>query len=66
VHDLEGRVLGKVVPYGVHDVGTNARWVSLDITSDTAELAVNADRTWIEQVRGPAKGNSVCSLSITA
>jgi hypothetical protein len=28
------------VPYGVYDVGANAGWVSLGITSDTSEFAV--------------------------
>jgi Rhodopirellula transposase DDE domain len=34
VHDFEDKDLGKVVPYGVYDVGANAGWVSLGITSD--------------------------------
>ena len=50
VHDFEDKALGKVVPYGVYDVGANAGWVSLGITSDTAEFAVNAIRTWIERI----------------
>src|SRR6266511_2391500 len=49
VHDFEDKELGKVVPYGVYDVGANAGWVSVGITSDTAEFAVNAIRTWIER-----------------
>jgi hypothetical protein len=50
VHDFEDKALGKVVPYGVYDVGANAGWVSLGITSDTSEFAVNAIRTWIERI----------------
>jgi hypothetical protein len=53
VHDFEDKQLGKVVPYGVYDVAANAGWVSLGITSDTAEFAVNAIRTWIERVGRP-------------
>ena len=34
VHDFEDKELGKVVPYGVYDVGANAGWVSVGITSD--------------------------------
>src|SRR5882672_7098368 len=33
VHDFEDKELGKVVPYGVYDVGANAGWVSVGITS---------------------------------
>jgi len=44
VHDFEDKKLGKVVPYGVYDVGANAGWVSVGITSDTAQFAVAAAR----------------------
>src|SRR5215831_15235189 len=47
VHDFEDKVLGKVVPYGVYDIGANAGWISLGITSD---IAVQSIRTWIERV----------------
>ncbi len=40
VHDSEDKDLGKVVPYGVYDVTANTGFVSLGITSDTAEFAV--------------------------
>ena len=43
VHDFEDKELGKVVPYGVYDVGANAGWVSVGITHDTAEFAVACD-----------------------
>ena len=33
--------LGKVVPYGVYDIGKNKGWVSVGISSDTAEFAAN-------------------------
>jgi len=44
VHDFEDKELGKVVPYGVYDVTANAGFVSVGITSDTAEFAVQASR----------------------
>ncbi|RJX63746.1 ISAzo13 family transposase, partial [Vibrio sinensis] len=50
VHDFADKTLGKVVPYGVYDIAANAGWVSLGITSDTAEFAVNSIRTWIERI----------------
>jgi Rhodopirellula transposase DDE domain len=43
VHDFEDKRLGKVVPYGVYDVTANAGFVSVGITSDTAEFAVSVD-----------------------
>jgi hypothetical protein len=65
VHDFEDKALGKVVPYGVYDVGANAGWVSLGITSDTAEFAVNAIRTWIERI-GRQRYPRMRELTITA
>ena len=65
VHDFEDKALGKVVPYGVYDVGANAGWVSLGITSDTAEFAVNAIRTWIGRV-GAKRYMDLRELTITA
>ena len=65
VHDFEDKALGKVVPYGVYDVGANAGWVSLGITSDTAEFAVNAIRTWIERI-GRQRYPQMHELTITA
>jgi hypothetical protein len=53
VHDFVDKELGKVVTYGVYDVGANAGWVSLGITSDRAEFAVNAIRTWIARIGQP-------------
>ena len=40
VHDFEDKKRGKVVPYGVYDMFANVGFVSLGITSDTAEFAV--------------------------
>ena len=50
VHDFEDKQLGKVVPYGIYDIAANAGWVSLGITSDTAEFAVASIRTWIDRI----------------
>jgi hypothetical protein len=46
VHDFEDNKLGKVVPYGIYDVTANAGFVSVGITSDTAEFAVQSMRCW--------------------
>jgi Rhodopirellula transposase DDE domain len=65
VHDFEDKALGKVVPYGVYDIGANAGWISLGITSDTAEFAVQSIRTWIERV-GRKRYPDMSELTITA
>lgn len=45
-HDFPSKEGGKVAPYGVYDIGKNKGWVNVGITSDTAEFAVNAIRSW--------------------
>lgn len=46
MHDFADKVLGKVIPYGVYDVGRNEGWVSVGISHDTAQFAVEAIRQW--------------------
>ncbi|MFG1465933.1 ISAzo13 family transposase [Xanthobacter sp. DSM 24535] len=53
VHDFEDKTLGKVAPYGVYDVTANEGWVSVGITADTAEFAVQSIRTWCERMGRP-------------
>src|SRR5438552_5658650 len=50
LHDFVDPALGKVVPYGVYDVGRNAGWVSIGISHDTAQFAVAAIRRWWVQM----------------
>src|SRR5262245_762203 len=50
VHDFEDKELGKVSPYGIYDQFANAGFVSVGITSDTAEFAVHSIRTWRERM----------------
>ncbi len=45
VHDFKGE-LGRVSPYGVYDIHDNSGWVSVGISSDTAEFAVETIRRW--------------------
>ena len=45
-HDFIDKNLGKVAPYGVYDIGKNEGWVSVGISADTAQFAVNTIRTW--------------------
>ena len=44
-HDFEGPG-GRVTPYGIYDVGDNNGFVSVGISYDTGEFAVNSIRTW--------------------
>ena len=46
VHDFEIPALGKVVPYGVYDVGRNVGWVSVGVDHDTAAFAAESIRRW--------------------
>ena len=45
-HDFPDKKLGKAVPYGVYDIAGNEAWVSVGVSSDTAEFAVEAIRRW--------------------
>lgn len=46
VYDFIDKKKGKVSPYGVYDLTKNKGWVSVGISSDTAEFAVNSIRSW--------------------
>jgi hypothetical protein len=65
VHDFADKELGKAVPYGVYGVAANAGFVSVGITSDTAEFAVEAIRTWLKRI-GRQRYPKAHELTITA
>jgi hypothetical protein len=65
VHDFENKKLGKIVPYGVYDVTANTGFVSVGITSDTAEFAVQSIRCWRERM-GEQRYPNARELTITA
>ena len=65
VHDFPNKELGKVVPYGVYDVGTNTGWVSVGITADAASFAVNSIRAWRQRM-GLQRHPDMRELTITA
>lgn len=46
VYDFLDKEKGKVAPYGVYDLAKNKGWVSVGISSDTAEFATNSIRSW--------------------
>jgi hypothetical protein len=45
-HDFPDQELGKAIPYGVYDIDSNEAWVSVGVSHDTAEFAVEAIRRW--------------------
>jgi hypothetical protein len=65
VHDFIDKELGKVAPYGIYDVAANAGFVSVGITSDTAEFAVQSIRCWRDRM-GLARYPDMRELTITA
>lgn len=46
VHDFPNPREEKAVPYGVYDLKHNEAWVSVGISADTAEFAVESIRRW--------------------
>lgn len=63
-HDFKGE-LGRVSPYGVYDIGDNEAWVSVGISADTAEFAVQSLRRWWEQL-GQERYGSTREIFVTA
>ncbi len=49
-HDFPLPELGKAAPYGVYDVGDNEGMVSVGVSHDTAQFAVNSIRTWWQEM----------------
>ena len=65
VHDFIDKDLGKAIPYGVYDVAANAGCVSVGISNDTAQFAVNSIRCWLDTM-GRARYPGMNQLMITA
>ena len=49
-HDFPDKDRGKAIPYGVYDLAENEAWVSVGISHDTAEFAVETIRTWYREL----------------
>ena len=64
-HPISADTVRKAVPYGVYDVAANAGFVSVGITSDTAEFAVEAIRGWLGRM-GRQRYPKARELTITA
>jgi len=64
VHDFKGE-LGRVSPYGIYDIQDNSGWVSVGISADTSEFAVEAIRRWWNAM-GYERYSHASELLITA
>lgn len=64
-HDFPDKELGKAIPYGVYDIKRDEAWVSVGMSSDTAEFAVEAIRRWWKKL-GSTRYTSPKRLLITA
>jgi len=64
-HDFVDPEQGRASPYGVYDLPKNEAWVSVGISHDTAEFAVNAIRTWWKEM-GAVRYPNATSLLVTA
>lgn len=63
-HDFPGQA-AKAIPYGIYEIATNARWVSIGTDHDTAAFAVASIRRW-GQARGRHDYPRAHRLLITA
>lgn len=64
-HDFKDKQLGHAIPYGVYDLANDEGWVSVGVTSDTAQFAVNSIISWWEHL-GKARYPNAETLTITA
>jgi hypothetical protein len=67
-HDFADRELGdhaKAIPHGVYDIANNQGWVTVGVTHDTGEFAVNSIRQWWN-TNGSTRFPAASRLLITA
>jgi transposase len=64
-HDFPDPKRGKAVPYGVYDLRHDEAWVSVGLSSDTAEFAVASIRCWWRKL-GRRRHPEATRLFITA
>jgi hypothetical protein len=64
-HDFKDKDLGHAIPYGVYDLTADEGWVSVGITSDTAQFAVSTIISWWEHL-GKTRYPDATTLTITA
>jgi len=64
-HDFKDKQLGHAIPYGVYDLTADEGWVSVGVTRDTAQVAVNTILSLWEHL-GKARYPHAKTLTITA
>ena len=64
-YDFPDPKKGKAVPYGVYDLSHDEAWVSVGVSSDTAEFAVESIRCWWKRL-GRRRHPRATRLLITA
>ena len=64
-HDFPLKELGKAVPYGVYDIGSNEGYVSVGVSADTAMFAVSTIKNWWYTM-GKERYEKVQKIYITA
>ncbi|MEO6997251.1 MAG: ISAzo13 family transposase [Terracoccus sp.] len=64
-HDFKDKQLGHAIPYGVYDLAADEGWVTVGVTSDTAQFAVNSIISWWENL-GHVRYPDTQRLTITA
>jgi len=64
-HDFKDKELGHAIPYGVYDLTAEEGWVSVGITRDTAQFAINTILSWWEHL-GRKRYPHAKTLTITA
>ena len=64
-YDFLSLAVGKAAPYGVYDVTHDEGWVSVGVSADTAEFAVNTLRAWYAQM-GRARFPEAREVLLTA
>jgi len=64
-HDFPSHARGKATPYGVYDMALNEGWVSVGVSSDTAQFAANSIAAWWEHL-GSKRYPNAKILTITA
>lgn len=41
---------GNVIPYDIYDIGLNKGWMGINVTTETAKFAINAIRSWWDEI----------------
>ena len=65
MHDFKDKQLGKAIPYGIYDLGSDEGWVNVGIDHDTAQFAVASITSWWEYL-GQERYPHASTLTITA